>query len=447
MAELPTIDSVIAELAPLAGGRIQRVDVVATGEIVLELRVPGRTLRLFISARAPVSRVHLVAARPPKTVEPGALQALLRKRLEGRPLTALRLEGKTVSLEVPETLLKIRLGSGKDAFELVDLPLDLTERPLDRARDAPVPEAFPCSDALERAYQPLVERDTATGLRRRLLTAVDAELKRARRLLERLEGDATKLERYAESRARGELLKGSLHGVKRGQKEAQVMDWATGEMVTIPLDPALDPIANLNRLFTRAKKADRGRPQVLARQNDALELLIRLEEKKKELQAAALPRLVELAEQSDELAPAGARAGAVSPSGERLRPIDRWSRRFMSVDGHEIRVGRGAAENDRLTFNASRGHDLWLHARGVPGAHVLLRLAKGSSPTSEALLDAAHLAIYYSGSKTEARAEVMYAEAKYVRKVKGAPPGQVVVSKDKTIVIRVEEGRMKRLLG
>ena len=86
-------------------------------------------------------------------MEPGALQALLRKRLEGRPLTALRLEGKTVSLEVPETLLKIRLGSGKDAFELVDLPLDLTERALDRARDAPVPEAFPCSDALERAYR------------------------------------------------------------------------------------------------------------------------------------------------------------------------------------------------------------------------------------------------------------------------------------------------------
>ena len=127
-------------------------------------------------------------------------------------------------------------------------------------------------------------------------------------------------------------------------------------------------------------------------------------------------------------------------------PLDQYSRRFTALGGLEIRVGKGARENDRLTLSGARGHDLWLHARGTPGAHVLLRLAKGQSPPTEALLDAAHLAAHYSSARGEGKVEVTYTEARNVRKAKGAPAGQVTVASERTMLLRVEPARLVRLL-
>ncbi|MFO0725702.1 MAG: NFACT RNA binding domain-containing protein [Myxococcota bacterium] len=438
-AELPSLESVIEELQPLVGGRIQRVDVIAPAELAIEVRVPGRTLHLLISARPPAPRLHLLPARPPKTIEPGPLQSLLRKRLEGRPLIGLGIEDRVIRFSAAGTELRIRLGAGKDAFQLSD-PLPRPDDQAEVPTTGPVPEHFPRSEALAAAVAPVVAKDTEINLRRRLLSRLDAELKKSRRLLARLDEDAKALDRYQDSRTQGELLKTVLPSLKRGQKEATVTDWETGAPRTIPLDPALDPKGNLERLFARAKKADRGRPRVLARQEEVLSRHLALEAERARVQAADLEALLRLAEPGEE-----SREGP-APS-KRMAAIDRWSRRFVSLDGHEIRVGRGAAENDRLSFNGARGHDLWLHARGVAGAHVLLRLQKGESPPQDALLDAAHLAVHYSSAKNEARAEVTYVEARYVRKVKGAPPGAVVYSKDKTMLVRMEEGRLRRLLS
>jgi predicted ribosome quality control (RQC) complex YloA/Tae2 family protein len=74
-------------------------------------------------------------------------------------------------------------------------------------------------------------------------------------------------------------------------------------------------------------------------------------------------------------------------------------------------------------------------------------LEKNTEPTSEALLDASHLAAFYSDRRAETQVEVLYTRAKYVRKSKGAAPGSVGVSKEKTINLRIENDRLDRLLG
>ena len=48
--------------------------------------------------------------------------------------------------------------------------------------------------------------------------------------------------------------------------------------------------------------------------------------------------------------------------------------RSLDVDGFEVLVGKGDAENDRLTFEVAEPQDFWLHvAGGVPGSHVVVR--------------------------------------------------------------------------
>jgi predicted ribosome quality control (RQC) complex YloA/Tae2 family protein len=110
-------------------------------------------------------------------------------------------------------------------------------------------------------------------------------------------------------------------------------------------------------------------------------------------------------------------------------------------------VGKGAEENDALTVRVARGNDLWLHARGLPGAHVVVRIEKGRAPDQDTLLDAAHLAAHFSDARGAPQVEVVSTRAKYVRKVKGAAPGAVTYSQEKVLFLRVEPGRVERLLA
>ncbi len=106
-----------------------------------------------------------------------------------------------------------------------------------------------------------------------------------------------------------------------------------------------------------------------------------------------------------------------------------------------------AAENDALTRAVARGNDLWLHARGVGGAHVVARLDRGKAPDQETLLDAAHLAVHFSDARGASQADVAYTRAKHVRKPRGAAPGAVLYVQEKVILLRVEPARVERLLA
>ena len=107
---------------------------------------------------------------------------------------------------------------------------------------------------------------------------------------------------------------------------------------------------------------------------------------------------------------------------------------------------RKSRENDALTFKHARPHDLWLHARGLPGAHVVVPLEKGEVTPQELLLDACALAVHFSSAKGQDRVEVSYLPAKYLRKVKGAP-GAVTYSQEKTLRYVHEPARIARLLA
>src|SRR5205823_10910509 len=102
-------------------------------------------------------------------------------------------------------------------------------------------------------------------------------------------------------------------------------------------------------------------------------------------------------------------------------------RLFVSADGLPIFVGRNAAENEALTFGLARSHDLWFHASGTPGSHVVMRIEKGIAAPPESVRDAATLALQYSDLKKSGKGEVIYATRNTVRKVKGRPAGTVTV--------------------
>ena len=105
-------------------------------------------------------------------------------------------------------------------------------------------------------------------------------------------------------------------------------------------------------------------------------------------------------------------------------------------------VGRSAKDNDRLTFQVASGRDVFLHARDVPGSHVILRCP--GTPGHEAMLDAATLAAWNSSARGELVVDVLWTERKHVRRVPGVA-GRVTTADAKNLAVRVDPARVERL--
>lgn len=110
-------------------------------------------------------------------------------------------------------------------------------------------------------------------------------------------------------------------------------------------------------------------------------------------------------------------------------------------DGWEILVGKGARDNDRLTFEVADRDDLWLHVSGWSGSHVVVRVPAGSDgPPREVVNYAAQLAAWHSKARgAGGKVEVHLCRAGDVRKPRGFAPGKVSLSNWTAMKVYVKE--------
>jgi len=301
------------------------------------------------------------------------------------------------------------------------------------------------------------------------LTELRKRIKKASRRLEALQTDLDKAARFRDHARYGELLKTNLGAIHKGQERITVIDYfdpSTPELV-IPLDPSKSPKGNLDDYFKKYRKhlsAEREiRPRLEAMTRELTGLRTELTAVERGEWTPVRPEQAP----SRGIPPPRHKPSVPRPSSACDRSTQRLStgelrrvgltlshqrsaragpfRRFESVDGLPIYVGRNARENEALTFKMARSDDLWLHARGTPGSHVVVRLEKGANPLPETIKDAATLALQYSDLKKSGKGEVIYTKRKWVRKVKGQTPGTVTVTQEKTIFVQLDRARLDRL--
>ena len=474
------IDAVVRELAPLAGSRVDGVRVHAERALTLDLHGRAGPARLLISAEADRTRLHAASARPPRAAAPSAFQQLLRRELEGARLAALEpLAGdRVVALRFETARGELRLVAeltgrhgnlflvGADGLIRASAGRNLSQRrklvpgepyqaPAARpgegggeVRFAPVAGApFPLSAAVERHYAAKEEERLLLEGRRRLREPVRAAVARAGRALVKLAEEAARVPAAEADRRTADLLKANLGRLRRGMREVTVTEWTEEgpREVKVALDPALSPQENVERGYRRYRRIVESAARVAARQAEVRAREGSLRALLARVDGAALADLARLEKEARRLG-AGPRPAKAPPrrrDDEAAAPY----RSFRSLAGTPILVGRGAAANDALTLRVARGNDLWLHARGVTGAHVVVRVEKGKAPDQETFLDAAHLAVHFSDARGAAQADVAYTRAKHVRKPRGAAPGAVTYSQEKVVLLRVEPARVERLLG
>ena len=296
---------------------------------------------------------------------------------------------------------------------------------------------FPTVGALlDYAFTPREKAVTLAAASSEISRLVATTIDRLRRKLAAQEEEIAEAEKADELRRAGELISANAPMIERGQSVAQVVDYFDPELrkVEVELDPRLSPHENAQEYFRRYSRAKRRLAAAREQVESTRAELEYLEQVATTIEQAESLEAIE--EIRQELADQGylARPRRERPRGQKgdapSRPLS------FAVDGHEVLVGRNNTQNDVLTLKMARPDDIWLHARGVPGAHVIVRVgAKGPQGVSdEALLRAAEIAAYYSSARSASKAPVDYTLRKHVRKPRGARPGMVIYDHERTIM-------------
>ncbi|MEO7003184.1 MAG: NFACT family protein [Ktedonobacterales bacterium] len=237
--------------------------------------------------------------------------------------------------------------------------------------------------------------------------------------------------------------------------------------ITLTLDPRLTPVENANIRYARYHKLQRAAEQIPPQiEANTLELA-RVEQLRADLDLAETP--AEVTHVRSEVAEAGyIRGGAEA---RRLAKEQRGKKKLKSQKiskfgkggkagkggaaaprapegGTPLRrklagefialIGKNSRQNEEVTFHQAAQNDMWLHARGVAGAHVIVK-SGGRAVPEEALREAAALAAYYSQARGEGNAQVDYTEARYVRHMKGGGPGMVIYERERALHVAPAE--------
>lgn len=280
----------------------------------------------------------------------------------------------------------------------------------------------------------VLEERLLEQVQRTLRQQIDQRAKKLQRLVWTLEGDLKQAEQHEDARSLADLLAAHLHELKQGMESVALTDYE-GVARIVELDPALSPAVNLDRWYKKAAKSERALEQVRERlgksNNELASLAKRAEALDSIADTAKLDAWLEFAATHElDVVPA-----APKPASERGKPdasrLPYWEFRIGSW---ELRVGRSAKDNDVLISKYAHGRDLWLHAQGVTGSHVVIRCA-GKTVPKDVIEDAARVAAFYSKSKTSATVPVLLVERRYVRKPRKSPPGTVTVERAKTLFV------------
>lgn len=269
-----------------------------------------------------------------------------------------------------------------------------------------------------------------------VVTFARGRMEALQRRIARLQAELTSAESGDRLREQGALLLSRLGEVERGVAEVGLAGW-DGSEVRLRLDPALSPRENAEQMFEEARRRDRAAARVPELVAEATRELRRWTEALRAAESGKPPTWA---------AAAAAKAGGESASGGAAEAAALPYRSYRTSGGLEVRVGRSAAGNDRLTFGHSRPNDVWLHARSVAGSHVVLRWAHAEgAPPARDLGEAATLAAVHSKARGSSLVAIDWTRRKYVRKPRGAPPGRVVIQRAKTLFVEPDPALEERL--
>jgi predicted ribosome quality control (RQC) complex YloA/Tae2 family protein len=268
------------------------------------------------------------------------------------------------------------------------------------------------------------------------------QFSQSRKLLTKLEEDRKAHADFEKHKRAGDLLLANVSTAKRSGDRVTVIDYFTdgAPEVEIEVEENLDLPDAASRHFAKYSRSKRALDQIAKRTEIAKSDLADLEQRHQDLE-----KIIAARDEEALAAYTTSNASFQSPATAEDRKPARGpkripgTRQYISADGFEILVGRAAHDNDNLTFKIARPNDLWLHAADYPGSHVIVRNPTRKDLPHRTVMEAAQLAAYFSQANKAPKVDVHYTARKFVSKIRGAAPGLVRLTRQKSIAVQPGE--------
>ncbi|MCL1630915.1 NFACT family protein [Sporolactobacillus sp. CPB3-1] len=293
---------------------------------------------------------------------------------------------------------------------------------------------------LDRFYAVKAQTDAVRQKAGDLGHFIALELKKNKTKLKKLSKTLKEAEDADKYRLSGELLTASMHLFKRGDRHVDVINYYDPHQttVTITLNPNRTPSENAQAYFKKYNKAKTAKQVVAEQVRQTKSEIAYFEGLAQQIESASLKDIEEMRE---ELAEGGylkkKRSGR-----DRKKKSKPVIDQYYATDGTLILVGKNNKQNDYLTTKEAYREEIWLHAKNIPGSHVVIR---AQEPNESVLLEAASLAAYFSKSRMGSGVPVDYTKIKYVKKPSGAKPGFVIYTDQRTLYVTPDESLVLKM--
>lgn len=301
---------------------------------------------------------------------------------------------------------------------------------------------YPYHQAVAQKYWAGVQKSGFASYKRLWRQAWKSHAKKVNSALDNVRADLKEAEEAELYHKRGMALVSHLYEL--GPKEYPKEKTIVLDEMKIPLDPSKTYSEIADGFFKKSKKFNRAVGELAGRVKT-------LEEK-----AAVLLRVTEKIEKAENeedlraLAKAFEAEGLAvpeAPTGEEEKeaPAAKLFLEVESSDGFRILCGRNQTENRHVTFREAKGNDVWLHLKGSPGSHVVVKGQKNKTVPLNTLIEAAQLCLYHSKIRKGKSAEVDYTQRKNVRAIKGTI-ADVTYTGNKTLYLDADPELLKKLM-
>jgi len=283
---------------------------------------------------------------------------------------------------------------------------------------------------------------------RAIRNRVKALAKHEERKLDKQRSDAREAGQFARYSQIADSLMADHASAPRGTSKGAVVNIHTREIEEVALNPALDAVENAELLYRKARKGKRGYETVaaliveteakLGRLNDVIICMDEITNEKplEELTGDDVERVRQAA--AEFLPPEDAKSGGGKKAGPPPPPFKKYV-----IDGWEVYMGKNSTQNDELSTRFAKPSDIWLHVAAHAGSHVIIRHKKDTpNPPKTVVEKAAQLAVWHSKARHTSYAEVHVTEARFVRKRRHAPPGEVIAERCKTVRVEPKDPKL-----
>lgn len=287
-------------------------------------------------------------------------------------------------------------------------------------------------------------KQKSVNLRKSIQTQLDRNYHKRKNQFSDL-NDASKRDLY---KIYGELLMANLHLIKPGDDSVKCLNYYTNEEIEIPLEVKFSATKNAQKYFKKYTKLKTAYILVQEQLKQTETTISYLENILNSIdQCAGIGELSDIIEElsnekiikNKENIKNGKKAKSKKKYQSKSKPYH-----YVSTDGVDMYVGKNSYQNDYLTITVAEKNDLWLHAKGIAGSHVIVKCSLDDI-SDQTLEEAAMLAAYYSKSRESAKVPVDYTSRKYIKKPNSAKPGMVIYDQNFTLFITPNESIINNL--